>query len=91
MRKVGKEGLKQIRSQVVRLKKQGRRGKEIEEVVGVRQNRIMEIWTAYQREGEASFERKKHGRKPGAHMLLEAWEQEESRRIVVEKRRKIWG
>lgn len=75
LRKVGKEGLKQIRSQVVRLKKMGKSGKEIEELVGVRQNRISEIWTAYQREGEASFERKKYGRKPGTHMLLEAWEQ----------------
>ena len=91
LRKVGKEGLKQIRSQVVRRKKQGRSRKEIEEIVGVRQNRISEIWTAYQREGEASFERKKYGRKPGTHMLLEAWEQEEIRRIVVEKTPEDFG
>lgn len=39
MKKVGKEGLKQIRSQVVRLKEMGKSGKEI---VGVRQNRISE-------------------------------------------------
>ncbi len=58
LRKVGKEGLKQVRSQVVRLKKMGKSGKEREELVGVRQNRIREIWTAYQREGEKSFERK---------------------------------
>lgn len=35
MRKVGKEGFKQIRSQVVRLKKMDKRGKEIEEIVGL--------------------------------------------------------
>ncbi len=50
LRKVGSEGLKQIRSQVVRLKKMGKGGREIEELTGVRQNRISEIWTAYQRE-----------------------------------------
>lgn len=50
LRKVGKEGLRQIRGQVVRLKKMGKSGKEIEALVGVRQNRISEIWTAYQRE-----------------------------------------
>jgi len=91
LRKVGKEGLKQIRSQVVRLKKMGKSGKEIEEIVGVRQNRISEIWTAYQREGEALFERKKYGRKPGTHMLLEAWEQEEIRQAVVEKTPEDFG
>lgn len=91
LRKVGKEGLKQIRSQVVRLKKMGKSGKEIEEIVGVRQNRISEIWTAYQREGEASFERKKYGRKPGTHMLLEAWEQAEIREAVVEKTSEDFG
>lgn len=91
LRKVGKEGLKQIRSQVVRLKKMGKSGKEIEELVGVRQNRISEIWTAYQREGEASLERKKYGRKPGTHMLLEAWEQAGIRKAVVEKTPEDFG
>ena len=70
LRKVGREGLKEIRRQVVRLKKLGKTGKEIEELTGVRQNRTSEIWTSYQREGEASLERKKYGRKPGSHMIL---------------------
>ena len=43
LRKVGVDGLKQIRRQVVRLKKMGKSGKEIEEITGVRQNRISEI------------------------------------------------
>ena len=59
LRKVGREGLKEIRRQVVRLKELGKTGKEIEELTGVRQNRASEIWTAYQREGSASLERKK--------------------------------
>jgi len=80
LREVGREGLKQIRRQVVRLKKMGKKGKKIEELTGVRQNRISEIWTAYQREGEASLERKKYGRKPGTHMLLEVGEQGEDPR-----------
>jgi len=91
LRKVGREGLKQIRRQVVRLKKMGKGGREIEELTGVRQNRISEIWTAYQREGEASLERKKYGRKPGTHMLLEAVEQEEIREAIVEKTPEDFG
>ena len=35
LRKVGREGLKEIRRQVVRLKKLGKTGKEIEELTGV--------------------------------------------------------
>ena len=76
---------------MVRLKKMGKGGKEIEELTGVRQNRISEIWTAYQREGEASLERKKYGRKPGTHMLLEAGEQAEIREAIVEKTPEDFG
>ena len=85
LRKAGREGLKEIRRQVVRLKKMGKTGKEIEELTGVRQNRASEIWTAYQREGENSLERKKYGRKPGSHMVLTAEEQENIRRAIEEK------
>ena len=85
LRKVGREGLKEIRRQVVRLKKMGKTGKEIEELTGVRQNRASEIWTAYQREGEGSLERKKYGRKPGSHMILTEEEQRATRKAVAEQ------
>ncbi len=85
LRKVGKDGLREIRRQVVRLKELGKTGKEIEELTGVRQNRASEIWTAYQREGESSLERKKYGRKPGSHMVLTEEEQGNIRKAVDEK------
>ena len=66
LRKVGSEGLKEIRRQVVRLKELGKTRKEIEGLTGVRQNRASEIWTAYQRKGLASLERKNMGESPGA-------------------------
>jgi len=91
LRKVGREGLKEIRKQVVRLKKMGKTGKEIEELTGVRQNRASERWTAYQREGEASLERKKYGRKPGTHMILSPEEQEEVRKAVESKTPEDFG
>ena len=91
LRKVGREGLKEIRRQVVRLKKLGKTGKEIEELTGVRQNRASEIWTAYQREGETSLERKKYGRKPGSHMVLTEEEQANIRKAIEEKRPEDFG
>ena len=84
LRQVGKDGLREIRRQVVRLKELGKTGKEIEELTGVRQNRASEIWTAYQREGETSPERKKYGRKPGSHMVLTEEEQENIRKAEEE-------
>ena len=91
LRKVGREGLKEIRRQVVRLKKMGKTGKEIEELTGVRQNRASEIWVAYQREGEASLERKKYGRKPGSHMVLNEDEQSDIKQAIAEKRPEDFG
>ena len=85
LRKAGREEHKEIRRQIVRLKKSGKTGKEIEELTGVRQNRASEIWTAYQREGDISLERKKYGRKTGSHMILTAEEQENIRKAVEEK------
>ncbi len=83
LRKISKEGLWQIRRQIVRLKKLGKPGKEIEELVGVRQNRISEIWSAYQREGEAAFEAKPYRSKPGRRMILSQEEQEAIRAALV--------
>ena len=91
LRKVGREGLKEIRRQVVRLKKMGKTGKEIEELTGVRQNRASEIWSAYQREGEASLERKKYGQKPGSHMVLSVEEQLDIQEVIEEKRPEDFG
>ena len=85
LRKVGREGHKEIRRQVVRLKEMGKTGKEIEELTGVRQNRASEIWTAYQREGDISLERKKYGRKAGSHMVPTAEEQDNIQKTVEEK------
>ena len=91
LRKVGRSGLKEIRRQVVRLKKMGKTGKEIEELTGVRQNRASEIWTAYRREGESSLEPKKRGFQKGTHLLLTPEEQAEIRETIITRRPEEFG
>lgn len=86
LRKLNRGELKQIRRQEVRLKKMGKTGKEIEELTGVRQCRASEIWTAYQREGESTFEPKKRGFEKGTHLLLTPEEQAEIRETIVTRR-----
>ena len=58
-RELSGEEIKRIRQQVVRLKEMGKTGKEIEQLTGVGQSRVSEIWKAYQCNGEASLEVKK--------------------------------
>ena len=72
--------------QVVRLKKMWKTGKEIEELTGVQQNRVSEIWTVYQREGDSSMEPKKRGFQKGTHLLLTPEEQAEIRETVITRR-----
>ena len=57
--KLSSEEVKRIRQQVVRLKKMGKTGKEIEQLTGVSQTRVSEIWKAYQCNGEAALAVKK--------------------------------
>lgn len=91
LREVGREGLKEICRQVVRLKALGKTGKEIEELTGVRKNRAGEIWTTYQREGESSLKRKEYGRKAGSRIVLTPEEQESIGKAIEEKTPEDFG
>ena len=91
LRKLSSGELKQIRRQVVRLKEMGKTGKEIEELTGVRQNRASEIWTAYQRSGEAALEVNRGGRPEGAGRILLPEEESEIRETIVNRRRRNSG
>ena len=91
LRKLDRGELKQVRRQIVRLKKMGKSGKEIEEITGVRQNWISEIWTAYQREGDSFLEPKKRGFQKGTHLLLTPEEQAEIRETVMTRRPEEFG
>ena len=85
MRKLDSSAKQQVRKQVVRLKEMGKAGEEIERIIGVRQNRISEIWSAYQREGAKTLKPKKSGRKRGSGMILTAMEAWEIRRTILSK------
>ena len=75
-----------MRRQDVRLKEMGKSGKEIEEITGVGQNRVSEIWSAYQREGEAALEVNKGGRSEGEGRILQPEEEREVRETIVSRR-----
>ena len=91
LRKLNSGELTQVRRQVVRLKKMGKPGKEIEELTGVRQNCISEIWTAYQREEDSSLELKKRGFQKGTHLRPTPEEQTEIQKTVITRRPEKFG
>ena len=91
LRKLSSRELKQIRRQVVCLKEMGKSGKEIEELTGVRQNRASEIWTAYQRSGEAALEVNRGGRPEGSGRILLPEEETEIRETIVNRQPKEFG
>ena len=91
LRKLSSGELKQVRRQVVRLKEMGKTGKEIEELTGVRQNRASEIWTAYQRSGEAALEVNRGGRPEGSGRILLPEEEADIRETVVNRQPKEFG
>jgi transposase len=85
LRKLNNDELYSVRKQVVRLKKQGRKGSEIEEITGIYQNRISQIWAAYQADGYAGIKPRKSGRKLKSQMLLSWEEQKEIRQTIISK------
>ena len=91
LRKLSSGELKQLRSQIVRLKKMGKSGKEIEEITGERQNRASEIWSAYQRSGEAALEVSRGGRPKGRGRKLLPEEETGVREAVESRRPKEFG
>ena len=91
MRKLSSGELKQVRRQVIQLKEMGKTGKEIEEIIGVQQNRESEIWSAYQRKGEAALEVNKGGRAEGEGRILLPGEEIEIRETVVNRKPEEFG
>ena len=85
LRRMNNEELHAVRKQVIRLKKQGRKGREIEEITGLYQTRISQIWKAYRTDGNAGIKPQKSGRKPNSQMLLTDKEQRELRETIISK------
>ena len=91
LRKLNRGEPTQVRRQAVHLKKMWKTGEEIEELTGVQQNRVSEIWTVYQREGDGYLEPKKRGFQKGTHLLLTPEEQAEIRETVITRRPEEFG
>ena len=86
-RKLSSEEVELLRQQVVRLKKMGKTGKEIEKITRIRQSRVSEIWKGYQCNGEASLEVKKRG----VPRILFPEEETQTRETIINRHPKEFG
>jgi len=85
LRRLNNDELYAVRKQVVRLKKQGKKGSEIADIVGIYPNRVSQIWGAYKASGMEGVKPKKSGRKKDSGRRLTPEEERDIRSVVVNK------
>ena len=85
LRKLNNDELYSVRKQVIRLKKQGMKGSEIAEIVGIYENRISQIWKAYQAYGLEGIKPRTSGRKKDSGRRLTPDEEKAIRAVIINK------
>jgi transposase len=84
-RSLSTDAQQQLRHQAIRLREDGRTYDEIALVVGVHPSTISGWWQAYQKQGMAGIEIKKRGRRLGQGRRLDAKQEEQLRRLLMDK------
>jgi transposase len=75
----------ELRKQVIRLKEKGMKGREISELVGLGVVQVCRIWQKYLKHGANAIKPKKKGRPMGSNRLLSEIQENEVRKILIDK------
>jgi transposase len=84
-RKLSTDAQQQLRYQVIRLRKQGRKHSEISAITGVSRSTCSTWWTRYQNEGRKALKIKKRGRPTGSCRRLKKEQEKEIQRAIRDK------
>ena len=84
-RTLSTEAQQQLRHQAIRLRKAGRTFDDIAAIVGVHPSTIYGWWKAYQEQGVVGIEIKKRGRRLGHGRRLDAKQEQQLRRLLIDK------
>ncbi len=84
-RKLSAETQEQLRKQAIRLKNQGKKYVEIAEIVGVHRNTVSHWWKVYESTGAKGLKSKKRGFEKGQWRTLDASQELELQRLIVDK------
>jgi transposase len=85
IRRLKAEVQEQIRFQAIRLRKAGRKYKEIEEILGVCHTTVCAWWKKYEREGKKGIRAQKRGRKLGSCRTLNADQEKQIQKLIQDK------
>lgn len=84
-RKLSTDAQQQIRYQVIRLRKQGRKHSEISAITGVSRSTCSTWWTLYQKEGKEALKIKNRGRPKGSCRTLTIEQEKELQKAIRDK------
>jgi len=85
LRKLNPASLQEKKEQIIRLKLNGFTGKATGELTLVSESQVSRIWRAYAKGGIKAIRPKKRGRKPGDGKLLTKGQEDEIRKIIIDK------
>ena len=84
-RKLSTDAQQQLRYQVIRLRKQGRKHAEISAITGVSRSTCSTWWTLYKNEGNKAIKIKKRGRPTGSCRKLNKEQEKEIKKAIRDK------
>ena len=84
-RKLSTDAQQQIRYQVIRLRKQGRKHEEISAITGVHRSTCVAWWNLYKNEGKKALKIKKRGRPTGSCRKLDQEQEKEIQKAICDK------
>jgi len=84
-RKLSTDAQQQIRYQVIRLRKQGRKHSEISAITGVSRSICSTWWTLYQKGGKKALKIKQRGRPKGSCRTLKTEQEKELQKAIRDK------
>jgi len=84
-RKLSLENLELLRQQAVRLLKQGRKHREVAEIIGVRRATITSWWGKYKSGGKQALKLQHPGPEKGFNSILDKAQEKEIQRMITDK------
>jgi transposase len=84
-RTLNQEAQEALRNQIIRLRKAGRKNKEIAEIAGVSEGHCSRVWSRYQKDGIKAVAKGKRGRRHGEQRNLTVDQESTIKRLLIDK------
>ena len=84
-KRLSPQGQYELRKQIVRMRSAGKTRQETAEIVGVSEGHVSRTWSAYKRAGAKGISLKKRGAPVGSARTLNAEQEKEIQRIIIDK------